>query len=153
MRLHLLRFSCSDVRLSRLPGWERHPWRYHADDGWAFPGFKEKVGSPYGPTYDTGDVIGCGIDFSQNKAFFTKKNGTFLGPVFDNIGKNGQELYPSVGLRHMHESVRVNFGHAPFKFAIEDHLLRDEGGSGDIAEDVERGQSKTKTMRRENKRR
>ncbi|KAI0791861.1 hypothetical protein C8Q75DRAFT_715439 [Abortiporus biennis] len=155
-------FSCSDVRLSRLPGWERHSWGYHADDGWAFPGFKEKDGSPYGPTYDTGDVIGCGIDFSQNKAFFTK-NGTFLGLVFDNIGKNGQELYPSVGLRHMHESVRVNFGHAPFKFAIEDHvhsqrdtvwnkiqhtpidwqLLRDEGGSGDIAEDVERGQSKT----------
>lgn len=28
-----------------------------------------------------GDIIGCGIDFSQHRAFFTK-NGTFLGTSF-----------------------------------------------------------------------
>lgn len=42
--------------------------------------------------------------------------------VFDNVGK-GHEIYPSIGLRHTNEAVRVNFGHAPFKFAIEDHVL------------------------------
>lgn len=45
------RFSAPDVRLSRLPGWERNSWGYHADDGWAFPGHKD--GSPYGPTFDS----------------------------------------------------------------------------------------------------
>lgn len=83
-----------------------------------------------------GDVIGCGVDFSQHRAFYTK-NGTFLGKshassiffsltsfsgmVFENVGK-GHELYPAVGLRHTSESIRVNFGHAPFKFAIENHV-------------------------------
>ncbi|KAI0344287.1 SPRY-domain-containing protein [Trametopsis cervina] len=111
-------FSSPEVRLSRLPGWEKHSWGYHADDGWAFPGHKD--GNAYGPTFDTGDVIGCGIDFSQNKAFYTK-NGAFLGMVFENVGK-GIDLYPSIGLRHSSESVRVNFGHSPFKYAIDDHV-------------------------------
>ncbi|KAI0684098.1 hypothetical protein BC835DRAFT_1422597 [Cytidiella melzeri] len=111
-------FAAPEVRLSRLPGWEKHSWGYHADDGWAFPGHKE--GHPYGPTFDTGDVIGCGIDFSQNKAFYTK-NGAFLGMVFETVGKD-IDLYPSIGLRHSSESIRVNFGHSPFKYAIDDHV-------------------------------
>jgi Ran-binding protein 9/10 len=41
--------------------------------------------------------------------------------VFENVGK-GIDLYPSVGLRHTSESIRVNFGHVPFKYAIEDHV-------------------------------
>lgn len=42
--------------------------------------------------------------------------------VFENVGK-GHEVYPAIGLRHTNEAVRVNFGHSPFKFAIEDHVL------------------------------
>ena len=41
-----------------------------------------------------------------------------IGMVFENVGK-GHEVYPSIGLRHTNESIRVNFGHVPFKFAIE----------------------------------
>ncbi|KAK7688293.1 hypothetical protein QCA50_008664 [Cerrena zonata] len=121
-------FSSADVKLTRLPGWEKHSWGYHADDGWSFPGHKD--GNPYGPTFDTGDIIGCGIDFSQNKAFYTK-NGNFLGLVFENVG-NDLEVYPSIGLRHAEEAVRANFGQAPFKFAIEDyvHCARDQVWSG-----------------------
>ncbi|KAI0757686.1 SPRY-domain-containing protein [Daedaleopsis nitida] len=111
-------FSAPEVRLSRLPGWERNSWGYHADDGWAFPGHKD--GSPYGPTFDTGDVIGCGIDFSQNRVFYTK-NGGFLNMVFENVGKT-TEIYPSVGMRQMNESIRANFGSAPFRYAIEEHI-------------------------------
>ncbi|KAI0716105.1 SPRY-domain-containing protein [Cerioporus squamosus] len=111
-------FSGPEVRLSRLPGWEKNSWGYHADDGWAFPGHKD--GSPYGPTFDTGDVIGCGIDFSQNRVFYTK-NGGFLGMVFENVGK-GIDVYPSVGMRQTNESIRANFGSSPFKFAIEEHI-------------------------------
>jgi hypothetical protein len=41
--------------------------------------------------------------------------------VFENIGKDS-ELYPSVGLRHQNESVRINLGHDPFLYDIEDHV-------------------------------
>ncbi|KDQ54931.1 hypothetical protein JAAARDRAFT_354484 [Jaapia argillacea MUCL 33604] len=112
------RLGAGDVRLSRLPGWERHSWGYHGDDGYSFAA--EKTGTPYGPRFENGDIIGCGIDFSQYKVFYTK-NGAFLGLVFDNVGKE-HDLYPSVGLRHAGESVRVNFGHEPFKFDIDDHV-------------------------------
>ncbi|KAI1790513.1 SPRY-domain-containing protein [Ganoderma leucocontextum] len=111
-------FSAPDVRLSRLPGWEKHSWGYHADDGWAFPGHKE--GIAYGPTFDTGDVIGCGIDFSLNRVFYTK-NGGFLGLIFENVGKTTQ-IYPCIGMRQTHESIRANFGSSPFRFAIEEHV-------------------------------
>ncbi|EKM60371.1 uncharacterized protein PHACADRAFT_246248 [Phanerochaete carnosa HHB-10118-sp] len=79
-----------------MVGWDRQSWGYHADDGWVFPDYRSDYG-PYGPTFDrecrkhskqvratlditisAGDVIGCGIDFSQHKMFYTK-NGTLLG--------------------------------------------------------------------------
>jgi hypothetical protein len=87
------------------------------------------------------DVVGCGIDFSQNRAFYTK-NGTFLGTlpfpacaplhlpyiilsgnVFDKVGSS-IPIYPSVGLRHSGEAVRVNFGHEQFRFDIDDYVLQ-----------------------------
>ncbi|KAG2160155.1 uncharacterized protein EDB93DRAFT_1073770 [Suillus bovinus] len=109
-----------DFKLTRLPGWEKNSWGYHGDDGSSFAA--EKTGTPYGPQFGAGDVIGCGIDFSQNRAFYTK-NGALLGSVFDNIGKDC-DIYPAVGLCHPGESVRANFGQDPFKFDIEDHVLQ-----------------------------
>ncbi|KAF5377248.1 hypothetical protein D9615_006400 [Tricholomella constricta] len=113
-------FAGRDVKLSRLPGWEINSWGYHGDDGCSFAA--EKTGTRYGPTFGTGDIIGCGIDFTSHRAFFTK-NGTLLGPVFDNIGKD-IDIYPSIGLRHAGEAVRVNFGHEPFKFDIDFYVLQ-----------------------------
>ncbi|OAX43637.1 SPRY-domain-containing protein [Rhizopogon vinicolor AM-OR11-026] len=109
-----------EFKPSRLPGWEKNSWGYHGDDGSSFAA--EKTGTPYGPQFGAGDIIGCGIDFSQNRAFYTK-NGALLGSVFDNIGKDC-DVYPAVGLCHPGESVRANFGHEPFKFDIEDHVLQ-----------------------------
>ncbi|THU90771.1 SPRY-domain-containing protein [Dendrothele bispora CBS 962.96] len=113
-------FAGPDVRSSRLPGWEPNSWGYHGDDGCSFA--TEKKGTPYGPTFGLDDVIGCGIDFTTHRAFYTR-NGVLLGPVFENVGK-GIDLYPSVGLQHTGESVRVNFGHEPFKFDIADHVAQ-----------------------------
>jgi Ran-binding protein 9/10 len=46
---------------------------------------------------------------------------SLLGSVFDNVGKD-VELFPSVGLRHSGEAVRVNFGHESFKYDIDYHV-------------------------------
>lgn len=41
--------------------------------------------------------------------------------VFDRVAED-VEVYPSVGLRHTTEIVRVNFGHEPFRYDIDDHV-------------------------------
>ncbi|ORY67939.1 concanavalin A-like lectin/glucanase domain-containing protein [Leucosporidium creatinivorum] len=134
-------FSHREVSLSRLPGWEDNSWGYHGDDGRAFCCLG--TGESFGPTFTTGDVVGCGVDYTGagpekegkersretaakkgegegGRVFFTK-NGDMLGYAFSNVhGK----LYPSVGLRTPGEVVRANFGSEPFKFDIEG-LVRD----------------------------
>ena len=69
-------FSGPKASLEKLPGWEPESWAYHGDDGKAFG--CEKPGKSYGPKFTTGDVIGCGVNFKTNSAFFTK-NGVFQG--------------------------------------------------------------------------
>lgn len=49
-----------------------------------------------------------------------------LGSVFENIGKDC-EVHPSVGLRHQNESIRINLGHDPFLYDIEDHVNQQRG--------------------------
>ncbi|GAA5985958.1 hypothetical protein JCM10908_006348 [Rhodotorula pacifica] len=51
------------VSLSRLPGWEDKSYGYHADDGRAF--CCQGTGEPFGPTFTTGDTVGCGIDWTD----------------------------------------------------------------------------------------
>lgn len=80
-------FSHRAVSLSRLPGWESNSWGYHGDDGRAF--CSRGTGEAYGPTFTTGDTVGCGVDWTGGegkgkgkgegaRGFFTK-NGQFLG--------------------------------------------------------------------------
>jgi Ran-binding protein 9/10 len=58
-----------------MPGWEPGSWGYHGDDGKIFWDGQD---AEYGPTYGAEDVVGCGVDFTTNSAFFTK-NGRYLG--------------------------------------------------------------------------
>lgn len=69
-------FSSSRVSLNRLPGWEPDSWAYHSDDGRSF--CCSSTGKDYGPQFDVGDVIGCGLNFRTKSAFFTR-NGIYLG--------------------------------------------------------------------------
>jgi len=46
--------------INRLPGWDKGSYGYHGDDGNAFCGSGQ--GQVYGPTFTTGDVIGCGLN-------------------------------------------------------------------------------------------
>ena len=71
-------FSGPTASLEKLPGWEPDSWAYHGDDGKSFCCHSQ--GKNYGPTFSSGDVIGCGINFMTGCGFFTK-NGVFLGEL------------------------------------------------------------------------
>ncbi|RKP24455.1 concanavalin A-like lectin/glucanase domain-containing protein, partial [Syncephalis pseudoplumigaleata] len=101
-------FSSSSVSLKRLPGWELDSWGYHGDDGHKF--CCSGTGQKYGPTFTTGDVIGCCVNFANKTAFFTK-NGMNLGVAFTDI--KGR-YFPSVGMRTPQERILANFGDRPF---------------------------------------
>lgn len=60
----------------QLLGWEKNSYGYHGDDGHSF--CSSGNGKPYGPTFTTGDVIGCGVNLIDNTCFYTK-NGVNLG--------------------------------------------------------------------------
>ncbi|XP_052075980.1 SPRY domain-containing protein 3-like [Mytilus californianus] len=45
--------------LDRLPGWKSGSIGFHADDGSIF--IETGYGDPYGPVWNVGDMIGCGI--------------------------------------------------------------------------------------------
>uniref|UniRef100_A0A3Q2QAS5 RAN binding protein 10 n=1 Tax=Fundulus heteroclitus TaxID=8078 RepID=A0A3Q2QAS5_FUNHE len=104
--------SAQGVNMNRLPGWDKHSYGYHGDDGHSF--CSSGTGQPYGPTFTTGDVIGCCVNLINNTCFYTK-NGISLGCSSPN-------LYPTVGLQTPGEIVDANFGQQPFVFDIEDYM-------------------------------
>ncbi|KAJ2860054.1 hypothetical protein GGH94_005747 [Coemansia aciculifera] len=106
--------SQGSVAVHRLPGWDAGSWGYHGDDGNSFSG--DGRGSRYGPGFTTGDTVGCGIDFTQRRIFFTR-NGFFLGYAFDKIDTT-KDLFPCVGMRTLGEHVKANFGRKPFVYDI-----------------------------------
>ncbi|XP_050294518.1 ran-binding protein 9 [Anthonomus grandis grandis] len=108
--------SAQGVNLNRLPGWDKQSYGYHGDDGHSF--CSSGTGQPYGPTFTTGDVIGCGVNLIDNTCFYTK-NGHHLGTAFHNLPPN---LYPTVGLQTPGEVIDANFGQEPFVFDIEDMM-------------------------------
>ena len=128
-------FSGAKASLERLPGCEPDSWAYHGDDGKTFFCDSMDGGSPFGPTFSSGDTIGCGVNFMDGTAFFTK-NGNFLGEsiwlgevrarsilmnmagdAFRDIKETA--LYPSVGMQRPTAHLIVNFGQRPFVFEID----------------------------------
>ncbi|KAK7403812.1 hypothetical protein QQX98_010409 [Neonectria punicea] len=103
-------FSTKTATLSRPIGWEPEAWGYHGDDGRCFTG--QNIGRHYGPRYNTGDVIGCGVNFRDNTAFFTK-NGVKIGTAFHDVIRG--KLHPAISLKKPGEYIRANFGQTPFE--------------------------------------
>lgn len=109
--------AAAEVNMQRLPGWDKQSYGYHGDDGHSF--CSSGTGVPYGPTFTTGDVIGCGFNLVENVCFYTK-NGLNLGKAFDNLAN--VSLFPTVGLQTPGEEVEANFGMEPFMYDIEDDM-------------------------------
>ena len=108
--------STMGVNMNRLPGWDKNSCGYHGDDGHRFR--SSGTGQEYGPTFTTGDVIGCGINLVDGSCFFTK-NGHHLGVAFKDLPS---QLYPTVGLQTPGEVIDANFGQEPFKFDVEGEM-------------------------------
>jgi len=108
--------SAQGVNMNRLPGWDKHSYGYHGDDGHSF--CSSGTGQAYGPTFTTGDVIGCGINLIDGSCFYTK-NGHHLGVAFQDLPGG---LYPTVGLQTPGEVIDANFGQEPFMFDIEGEM-------------------------------
>jgi len=62
-------------------GWVDNSWGYHGDGKYYHD---SKYGKPYGPTFATGDTIGCCLNLTNNLIFYTK-NGMNLGKYYLNI--------------------------------------------------------------------
>lgn len=58
-------------------GWRKTSWGYHGDDGAVFHGRSTHC-TAFGSIYGEGDVIGCGINFDKEIAFYTM-NGHVIG--------------------------------------------------------------------------
>ena len=110
-----------------MPGWTSGSWGYRGNDGKIF--HQTGRGIDYGPTYGAEDVVGCGINFTTNSAFFTK-NGRYLGKQ-RNVASAGDvanfsvgeafsdlrgRLLPMCGVGQRKTKLSVNFGDRPFVF-------------------------------------
>eukprot|EP00053_Salpingoeca_punica_P008988 m.80271 g.80271 ORF g.80271 m.80271 type:complete len:425 (+) comp14838_c0_seq1:238-1512(+) len=110
----------SQASMGRLPGWEKNSYGYHGDDGHAFR--CSGTGTAYGPTFTTGDTVGCCLNLLDRTCFYTK-NGVKLDIAFRNIAlredSHALSLHPCVGLRTPGEEVEANFGQQPFVFDFQ----------------------------------
>ncbi|RIA81769.1 concanavalin A-like lectin/glucanase domain-containing protein [Glomus cerebriforme] len=107
-------FCKQNMLLNRLPGWDWNSYGYHGDDG---KRFQRGNGIRYGPFFNRGDIVGCGINFLNQTAFYTK-NGVHLGTAFNNIIG---EFHPMIGMRSLNERILINFGNNPFLFDINNY--------------------------------
>ncbi|KAL7713421.1 B30.2/SPRY domain-containing protein [Entamoeba marina] len=93
-------------------GWDDGSIGYHSDDGYLF--HENGGGERFGPTFNSGDVVGVGFIPRERVIFFTN-NGTIIKNRF--IKVTSDVWYPAIGFSTAY-SVQVNFGKKPFTFNL-----------------------------------
>lgn len=73
----------------KQPGWERHTYGYHGDDGRAYSG--SGYGKRFGPTFGTGQTVGTGLVLprasgGQGACVFYTLDGELVGTPFKRCG-------------------------------------------------------------------
>jgi hypothetical protein len=81
--------------------------------------FVDAQGRHFGPTFDIGDTVGCGVrrsssDETRSSVFFTN-NGDLLPSGDRDILSDYVDWYPVVGVDSPN-AVHVNFGQEPFRY-------------------------------------
>ncbi|KAG8406447.1 hypothetical protein J3458_021279 [Metarhizium acridum] len=90
-----------------MVGWHERSWGYRGDEGQAFA---EGRDADYDAKYDENAVIGCGINFDEHIAFYTRDEvvlvrAFLVGKAFTDIkGK----LYPAVSVDECMVGSRVS---------------------------------------------
>ncbi|KAL9250136.1 Ran-binding protein M-like protein [Drosera capensis] len=122
-------------KMRRQPGWEVNSYGYHGDDGLLYRG--QGKGEPFGPTYTTGDTVGCGINYAVGATFspliFFTKNGAIVGSLYKDVKG---PLYPTVAVHSPNEEVVVNFGKDPFVFDIKAYKAQERVKQQELVETV-----------------
>ena len=112
--------SSNGVNLNRLPGWEKNSYGYHADDGCVFS--CSGTGQQYGPTFTTGDVVGCGFNLVDRTIFFTK-NGISLGTAVSDVPVSLSPFLSLLSLSffntHSHAHTSVESGALPNRWSSD----------------------------------
>jgi hypothetical protein len=114
-------FCHSSFPFDHQPGWTADSWGYHGDDGMLF--HHNRPQQAYGPTFKTGDVVGCCLDFANALAFYTL-NGVDLGVAFRVPELGYESMFPCVGLHSVGERIRFNLGKEEFRFDIQEYVQR-----------------------------
>jgi len=109
----------------RMPGWDEYSFGYHGDDGGIFHSRGDMI-RVYGPRYNVGDTVGCGVNYVNGGIFFTL-NGDFLGYAWCNekVVLDGRvDLYPTVGVDSPNP-LACNFGNErPFVWDFPKFMAR-----------------------------
>ncbi|OBT66708.1 hypothetical protein VE03_03983 [Pseudogymnoascus sp. 23342-1-I1] len=96
---------CEEVtRLNLALGWGERSWAWHGDDGLLFDEDKDAELHGFSDAYGASDTIGCGVDFDNESAFYTR-NGRVIGKAFSGIrGK----LYPAVSAKQSMRGAKLS---------------------------------------------
>lgn len=105
------------VSRDMMPGWMADSYGYHSDDGCLY----REQGWPldaYGPKFQTGDFVGCGIERGPGNKLqiFYTVNGKHLGVAFRSVPQKNYVMF--VGFIQSNACVRINTS-GPFVYPFQ----------------------------------
>lgn len=103
--------------VSKMPGWDRHSFAYHGDDGCKF--HDSNLGERYGPPFGEGDVIGCGVRLRRPRVVQPSPAGGVAGAAAAGSGMSAAGTAGGAG------GTGENEGGGDVFFTLNGQLLAD----------------------------